>query len=152
MTSEPTITCIDEGWVIDLPFDPVPAARPKVGRWNTYYPKTYANWKKKAEQGLARVVPTWRATNEPVYTSVEVVKQKAKTSKLLTPGGDIDNYAKAAFDAITKCGHVWEDDKQVQTLYATKRFTLGDEDPYTRVVVGLTMGVVWLEINDAIRD
>lgn len=143
MTSKPTIRVLNEGWEIVLPFDPVPAARARVGRWGTYYPKRYADWKKRAETGLKSVITSFQPTDENVFTSVEVVRKKPKSTKLVIPSGDIDNYVKSAFDAITASGKIWLDDKQVETVWAGKRWTLGSEQPYMRILVGLTMGAIW---------
>ena len=31
-----------------IPLNPVPASRPRVGRWGVHYAKTYATWMKQA--------------------------------------------------------------------------------------------------------
>jgi len=51
--------------------------------------------------------------------------RKARTSKLITPVGDIDNYVKSVLDGLTKVG-MWDDDKQVTHLCAIKRFAPPD--------------------------
>jgi Holliday junction resolvase RusA-like endonuclease len=138
-----TIRAIEEGWDIFLPLSPVPAARPKVGRFNTYYPKTYQTWKTQAERMLKQVVTDFEPTDEGVHVFLEQVKVKARTSKLVRPKGDVDNFAKATLDAITKSGKIWIDDDQVVSLATHKRFAYPGEEAHTLVRVGLTLGAVW---------
>ena len=37
---------------LSIPLNPVPASRPRVSKWGTYYPKRYATWKKDALKHL----------------------------------------------------------------------------------------------------
>lgn len=71
----------------------------------------------------------------PLFVRLTSVVQKAKTSKLLWPRGDVDNYAKAPLDAITKAQVLWHDDDQVLELVTSKRFALPGEQPGTHVEV-----------------
>jgi Holliday junction resolvase RusA-like endonuclease len=57
----------------------------------------------------------------PLVVILNVFVRKPKTSKLLYPIGDVDNYAKAYLDSLN--GHAWHDDKQVISLTVTKDFT-----------------------------
>jgi Holliday junction resolvase RusA-like endonuclease len=101
-----------------LALEPVPTARPRVGRWGTYYPPTTKAWKEKADEllpsipfvfdGLVKVVLVFNCT-------------KPRTGKLRTPRGDVDNYAKGMLDAITKKGW-WTDDTLVQELQVAKHY------------------------------
>tara|TARA_R110002072_G_scaffold151470_2_gene300808 strand:- start:17204 stop:17422 length:219 start_codon:yes stop_codon:yes gene_type:complete len=65
--------------------------------------------------------------------------QKPKTSKLLSPRGDADNYGKAILDAIT--GHrsdpkgYWNDDSQIWRLISDKVFAKPGETPGHYVTV-----------------
>lgn len=58
--------------------------------------------------------------------AIHVHITKARTSKLLTPLGDLDNYAKGVLDAITKDGRWWTDDKLVSHLVVEKSFAVGE--------------------------
>ena len=75
---------------------------------------------------------------EPAHVRVVLTFHvaKARTSKLTRPTGDIDNYAKATLDALTKKGF-WKDDVDIVDLSATKQFTdMHDgkpEPPHTTV-------------------
>lgn len=113
---------------VDLRVDlnPVPASRPRVTRWGTYYTKTYKNWMAEA----AKLIPEPRAKLEGnLEVFVSIVVDKPKTTKRSNPRGDIDNYLKAIFDALTKAGY-WIDDDQITKLEAVKRFTEKDELPH----------------------
>ena len=106
---------------------PVPASRPRVGRWGTFYSKNYAQWKEQArlllqDQELPR-------TSAPLAVMVEQVCRKPKTTKRLYPRGDCDNHAKGPLDAITKADGAWDDDDQIIWLAVTKRFAEQDEQP-----------------------
>ncbi len=115
--------------------NPVPASRPRVTRWGTYFNKTYANWKKIAEEQAKEFLFIEKFKYALFVVTVESVIQKARTSKLSTPTPDVDNLAKGPLDAITKAQTVWADDKQIVGLLTTKRFALADEEPHTQVTV-----------------
>ena len=111
-----------------LDLAPVPAARPRVGKWGTYYPPRYEKWKKEAL--LLFIATTFKPTSKLVVVFIEVVCTKPRTGKLPTPVGDVDNYAKGPLDAMTKSGRFWEDDKQVVGLTVCKRYCHSDELPH----------------------
>jgi len=103
-----------------LAVKPVPASRPRVSKWGTYYAKTYETFRKDATVALNSFdgVPTDR----PVIVWIEVVVEKPKTGKLLLPKGDVDNYAKGPLDVFTKAQKFWADDDQVVGLSVFKRY------------------------------
>jgi len=115
-----------------FPFDPVPASRPRVTKWGTYYAKTYKAWKQKAERWLSPGTFQLDA-DVPLLVETEAIVRKPKTSKLDYPKGDTDNYAKGPLDVITKVGGYWDDDRQVVCLMSSKRFAARDEQPRTEV-------------------
>lgn len=115
-----------------IPVDPVPASRPRVGRWGTYYTKTYRNWR---DLAASRLPHGELHLDGPISVDVEVVKKRPKTTKLDHPHPDIDNYVKAALDALTKAGGYWDDDKQIVALSAHKRFTAPGEEGHTVVSI-----------------
>ena len=51
-----------------------------------------------------------------------------KTTKLIQPKADIDNYIKAVFDVMN--GKLWVDDTQVRSLYANKQWASPDQPGY----------------------
>lgn len=121
---DPTTTII-----IDIP--PVVASRPRVTRWGTYYGKKYTQWRKDAEQVIETSLDT--ITN-PCVVVVDQIVEKPKTSKLSFPRGDVDNYAKAPLDALTKKDY-WTDDNIILGLYTSKRFAEPGETPRTEVSI-----------------
>lgn len=117
---------------VTFPFDPVPASRPKISRWGTYYTKTYKTWR---ELAAAHCKPGTVNLDQsvPLLVLVESVCTKARTSKLSFPKGDTDNYAKGPLDAITKVSGYWYDDRQITWLLSGKRFAEPGEDSRTEV-------------------
>jgi len=115
----------------NLPVEPVPAARPRVGRFGTYYPKRYEHYRKAAlERALEHDgIPT----DKPLVLFVEVVATKPKTGKLTSPNGDVDNFHKGPLDALTKSEKFWKDDKQIVGLLSFKRYAEPGEEAGTRL-------------------
>ena len=115
-----------------IPIPPRPASRPRFtcrGRFAVAYTdKPYAEW-------IAAVVPMLKAQpvpegwdpGVPLILSMDFQVLKPKTSKLLFPKPDLDNYEKAFMDAVTKAGHLWEDDSQVVSLRTNKLFVTEGE-------------------------
>lgn len=104
--------------------DPIPCPRPRIavrGKFaNAYYPASYKDWKDRARELIARSTKE-RGIARPLVVELHFVVRKPRSTKLAFPKPDIDNYVKAAMDAITAAG-VWVDDSQVVSLTATKRW------------------------------
>lgn len=131
-------------WELYLPLSPVPAARPRVGRWGTYYPKTYQRYMATADDMLLPLAYGTEPTGETVHVAAHFVVAKPRTGKLPDPAADLDNYVKAAYDAVTRAQIIWRDDKQIKTMHASKRYALGGEVPHTFIKASLSMGGIWL--------
>lgn len=114
---------------IDIP--PVVASRPRVTRWGTYYGKKYTAWRKEADEVIKTALST---VSSPCSVIVNQIVQKPKTSKLTFPRGDVDNYAKAPLDALTKKNY-WTDDDIITGLWTSKRFADPGETPRTEVSI-----------------
>lgn len=118
---------------IRLDVVPVPASRPRVSKWGTYYGKTYKAFRKAMAEALA----DW--DEDPIAGPLTVnmvfhCKQPKKPTKLW-PRGDIDNYVKALFDSFN--GVVWGDDDQVTNMMASKVYA---EEPRIEVtIVGVSI-------------
>lgn len=115
-----------EGFFTNLPTEffintkPVPASRPRVSRWGTFYGKNYTNWRKEAAD-ILNGMPESRLEG-PLFVITKVVCPKPKTSKRDYPRGDTDNYEKAVWDSITSSDVGWIDDDQIVINLTYKRF------------------------------
>jgi Holliday junction resolvase RusA-like endonuclease len=106
---------------------PVPAGRPRVTRWGTYYPKSYTDWAKAAKP-FVEAMPAAPITGN-VALLVEVRCTAPKKTDHTAPMGDVDNFAKGPMDLITKLGKSWIDDRQIVSLIVVKRWTEPGEEP-----------------------
>lgn len=109
------------------------------GRFPSVYTDPgYRVWSAAAEAALAAVYqpPLFVPLGEgPMRVHLSVVITKPRTSKLQFPGGDNDNYEKGVWDAMTKVGRWWKDDKQIVDNRTTKRWAAPGEEPGYRVTV-----------------
>lgn len=133
-TSDPIVSRQENGWVIDLPVTPVPAARPRVAKWGTYYPKSYEKFRKEADAAL-RPYQVDAPYDGPVILMVTFICSRPKNPSNPYPRGDIDNYEKAFYDAITKAQCVWKDDAQITHVDAAKRYAAAGETPCVTAVI-----------------
>jgi Holliday junction resolvase RusA-like endonuclease len=115
----------------NLSVTPVPASRPRVGRFGVYYTATYARWMKAAKP-LAEKHQGEPLTG-PLMVMVEQICEKPKTSKREYPRGDVDNHAKGPLDILTKAAKFWQDDDQIVGLCVFKRFAEEGETPRSEV-------------------
>lgn len=92
---------------------------PRGGRpiVTTYNEKTYVEWTDK----LASMFTDIEMMEGELTVGIIATVKKPKTSKLDAPKPDVDNYAKAVLDAMTKAG-VWKDDSQVAFLAIKKQW------------------------------
>lgn len=102
-----------------LPVNPVPASRPRVTKWGTYYTATYTKWRKEAARYVEQAE---RKLEGKLIVIVEVFGKKPKTTKRSYPIGDVDNHAKGQLDLLTSHAEVWGDDDQVVGLWVTKQY------------------------------
>ena len=118
---------------LKLLVDPVPASRPRFVQRGKYTSTYYAGRYKEFLQGAGPValaaalqeagsLSMSLPIEEEVEVSIRFLVKKPKTSKLSTPKGDVDNYAKGALDLL-QVGGVLKDDKYVTKLLVEKQFT-----------------------------
>lgn len=112
---------------LSIPTKPVPASRPRVSRWGTYYGKNYTKWRDQAEKLLAIY------KRDPVEGSLavvtEVILPRPKTTARNYPRGDNDNYEKAIWDSVVKAECGIGDDDQIVLNITYKRFCKPGEEP-----------------------
>ena len=103
---------------------PVPAARPRVTRWSTFYPKKYTQFKEDMEMAVNDIqfVPLENNIYAKLDFFIQIPKSWSKKKKASKEGkfcdnnADIDNYCKAILDSLN--GVYYEDDRQIVMLRA----------------------------------
>lgn len=116
---------------VTIDINPVVASRPRVTRWGVYYGKKYTAWKQEAENITHTNMDV---IAQPCTVLIEQVVRKPKTSKLTFPNGDVDNYAKAPLDVMTKT-EFWTDDNLITGLWCSKRFASAEEPARTEAFI-----------------
>ena len=117
--------------IISHQFDinPVPAARPRVSRWSTYYPKKYTQFKKDMEAltGELDTTPCENLVCVSLEFLIKIPKSWSKKKRLAgentycNNNSDIDNYIKAILDSLN--GVYFIDDRQVVEVFAIKKYS-----------------------------
>jgi len=111
--------------------NPVPASRPRVSRWSTYYPKKYTKFKKDMEALTSEIeiTPSEKLVSVELEFRIMMPKSFSKKKRqglnntYCSNNSDIDNYIKAILDSLN--GVFYIDDKQVVEIFARKIY--GDE-------------------------
>lgn len=111
--------------------NPVPASRPRVSKYGTYYLPTYRNFQKEIAELVAKDRKKLRKTSGELEVNVICAVARPKTTKRDYPLGDVDNYAKAVLDSMN--GVLWDDDDQIVDLNVRKLYT--DDAPYIYIEV-----------------
>ena len=103
---------------------------PRYGK--PYFAKTYKRWRD-AAHGL---VLEWSGEpiEEPVKVDVLFAIPRARTSKLVVPMGDGDNFEKALYDMLQRKRYL-SDDKWITTATWRKRFLPFGTDGYTEITI-----------------
>lgn len=91
-----------------------------------YSPAEYKTWQADAAKLLADIKANVEPFDGVVEVTILAVAERPKTTKLLVPKPDVDNYAKGVLDAITYAEKFWRDDTQVADLIARKRWSRPD--------------------------
>jgi len=117
--------------IISHQFDinPVPAARPRVSRFSTYYPKKYTRFKKEMEAltGELDSTPCENLVCVSLKFKIKTPQSWSKKKRLerentyCNNNSDIDNYIKAMLDSLN--GVYFIDDRQVVEVFASKKYS-----------------------------
>lgn len=118
--------------------NPVPASRPRVSRFGTYYGPIYRKFKAMLATTLQQMGVNNFFGKDPIEVEIECHIKRPKTTTLEMPRGDVDNYAKGVMDALN--GVLWDDDVQIQKLTVTKQFASPDSDGFIIVEVSDKQG------------
>ena len=105
--------------------EPVPASRPRVSRYGTYYGKAF-------QEEVSEFRKEFRPLlSDRLKIEAFFLVKKPKTSKLNHPRGDIDNYLKALLDSCNEL--VWRDDVQITEFdeVGSIELIVEDLDEYT---------------------
>jgi len=108
---------------------PVPASRPRVTRWSTFFPKKYTQFKEDMVMALGNTtfIPSTKLIYAQLDFYVQIPKSWSKKKKTLKNGrycdnnADIDNYCKAILDSLE--GTYYENDKQIVMIRARKFYS-----------------------------
>jgi Holliday junction resolvase RusA-like endonuclease len=108
---------------------PIAASRPRISRCRAYFTGPY----KVFRLAMIDIVPEtigecFIPYERSLRVDVEIYVKRPKKTKLSAPRADIDNYLKAIFDSLN--GKLWEDDKQIISVYATKQWAQPGEEGY----------------------
>tara|TARA_Y100000289_G_scaffold65419_1_gene78955 strand:+ start:5485 stop:5862 length:378 start_codon:yes stop_codon:yes gene_type:complete len=119
-----------------FPISPVAASRPRVSKHGAYFAGPYKEFRKKAGPIVDDILGNdWEPLTGPLKVDLEMYIAKPKTTKLVGPKADIDNFVKAIFDAMN--GRLWVDDSQVVELYAVKQWSdQSNGDGYFTISIG----------------
>ena len=121
-------------WV--FPISPVAASRPRVSRHGAYFAGPYKVFRNECIDVIEFVLgPNFKPYEQPIKVDVELFIRRPKTTKLIMPRADIDNFLKAVFDSLNK--KLWIDDNIIQSVYATKQWAEVGEEGYFTVGVDL---------------
>jgi len=112
----------------------MPAPRPKFTRDGyAYSDKRYVTWRGQVAKHIPKLEPI--ISGLPCAVALDLVLPPYKTVKTPWPKGDVDNFAKAVFDIITKKEHIWKDDMQINLTIVQKRFAVGNEVSHAAVYI-----------------
>lgn len=120
-----------------FPINPVAASRPRVTtKGHSYYAGPYKDFRKDIQPLIEELTKGHEPLVGPLSVYVDIYVRRPKSTKLLHPRADIDNYLKAIFDCFNKI--LWEDDSQITLVHAMKAWTDSNEDD----------GYFWIQIEE----
>lgn len=124
---------------IFVPVRPVPASRPRIGRFGAYYTTNYTEFREQVAKFLNKLKDKFPANDDLYLVDIEFVCQKPKSPTNVYPRGDIDNFMKGILDSITHAKMFWNDDIQIVYCGGIKRYQNTTEEP---VGIHLTINII----------
>lgn len=118
-----------------IPVKPVPASRPRVSRWGTYFSKNYEAFRNECYRYLSKIKRKYPQELGTFRVNILFICYKPKKPTQDYPRGDVDNFLKGPLDAMTKVGMVWHDDMQITKLTGTKRYAKEGEGVGMKVTI-----------------
>jgi len=114
---------------ITFDINPIPASRPRVTRWSTYYPKRYTEFRKEMKALTSELDTTLFEKSVSVSVVFHIgmpkswpkKKKKEKNKGFCDNNADLDNYQKAILDSLN--GVVYIDDRQIVEIFASKIYS-----------------------------
>ncbi|QDP54767.1 MAG: hypothetical protein Unbinned5784contig1000_10 [Prokaryotic dsDNA virus sp.] len=121
-----------------VPVSPIPAPRPRVTKqgWS-YYPKRYKDWRKTVGEMLPDILTDTgleAPLEGPLLVAAKFIVKRPKTTKLSHPRGDLDNFEKSLWDALTTA-QVWLDDVQIVCSHSSKEWAKPGEEGKIEVMI-----------------
>ena len=115
---------------------PVPASRPRVTRWSTFYPPKYTAFRQ--ELGVLLDSYCLTPSQDLLYVKLDFHvqipkswskrKKAEKDTRFCDNNADVDNYIKAVLDSAE--GRYYNNDKQVVMIRARKFWSLDGRIEY----------------------
>ena len=116
-----------------IPMNPVPASRPRVSRWSTYYKDPYNTFLKTIPQVVEQAWNEHTLLTGWIKVAVFVYPKRPAKPANPYPAPDWDNYAKAVCDGME--GPVYVNDKQIVDGRCVKGYAEPGEDGYIMVEI-----------------
>jgi Holliday junction resolvase RusA-like endonuclease len=104
-----------------------------VRRWGgAYYGKKYTAWREEAAAFLEENFQPKLRPQRPYFVIIDHYVRRPRTSTAILPVGDIDNYDKAALDAIVKA-ELMVDDRWISKKSSNLEFARNEDEVGTYI-------------------
>jgi len=106
---------------LSLPLDPVPKARPRLGKFGTYTPRRTKQFETDLKT-LVKIKYKGEPLSGPLHMALTFSFREPKKpkNKIHVTRPDLDNLQKAVFDGLN--GILWVDDCQIFSCHAIKKY------------------------------
>jgi len=117
----------------EFQISPVAASRPRLSRRGAYLTGPYKQFRKDMIDLAEEVLGDWEPMLGLLHVDIELYIKQPKKTKLDVPRADVDNFIKAILDSLN--GYLWEDDRQIKSVYAIKQWAPKNQDGYFTIGV-----------------